>query len=212
MSNPEHEASILIIEGRPVQHEDMLSISAHLGTLGLRGVFIDERAFSQMNLDGTPLTQPELIRRNGYRFEDITSPEHIVVREHFDDLARHCELPKINFARAFHHIVDGTSITPLSEPNPDYRRSTGSLLRRQTREPTPLRGIQLVKRTDYGFDPYSGNRLVDHDSQVLASYGITAESLAVGLQWTLLLTSRRLPRNVSVMQEVTSVLHSRFFE
>lgn len=179
--SPETEQSFLQIEGQ-IEPEDRQLILGILGRFGLHANFIAD-------VPGTipVLTQPEsikysqqveTIKANGYRFEDITRPDDVLFREHFEDLARQpgSVNPK-TMTRVFHALIDSGNKTRIF----GMQSSDSGSFWVQTREPQPLAGIEIIDRVANKF-PLSSLHLVQQDARILAhNYGMNSLSVLKGL-------------------------------
>ena len=127
-------------------------------------------------------TQPVAIEHHGYRFEDICRPDDTLVREHFADFAATAGTVRCgNYTRAFHVMLDQNGedapfLSSIFQKDPIYPHQT--LPRVQMREPKPMEGIRVLRRSMVGLPPYEArNPLISDKEKILALYGIEAGSM-----------------------------------
>ena len=194
MADFESEPFILVIEG-PVEQADQDHIHRFIGQQGLRAIALDPYQLQCMRTDGSlfsPLAQKEVISQRGYLFSDIIRPDDIVVKEHFEDLAGKGDSTKLNLIQAFHGAVDGLGVGSLTKYVYEMDGFKRSVSWEPRREPEPLAGIELVKRADIGFEPYS-KKATETDPLYMAQYGMTAISLLRAIKWN----TKRFPDKTS---------------
>lgn len=138
-----------------------------------------------------------------FKFEDVENENDIILREHFDNLAKKDpELHSKNYARAFHVLIDSGIRTRLYTRQKNLRTARKWI---QIREPDPLPGIDVVKRLDIGVDEYpSLNSHTNMNSSILAQYGMRAGSILSVLE---VAKVQRLPIAPQQSQKVLDLVH-----
>lgn len=147
-------------------------------------------------------------------FQSLTSPDDIVLREHFNYLANSTDriVAKPNYGLAFHEIVDfgnNRKRNPnLAKPlymwthDPD----TGNKWT-QVRDPEPMDGVIIASREDLSIEPYDNIvKLADPGAYILASYGIVAGSLVEGVEKALTDKQNNKTNTYKVLGEVARKL------
>lgn len=212
-----------------VSPEDSVHLAAVHGRFGITTSFLTAAEMGEQFTPTQPTGEaPEevlkpvqvLIRRqldqiedHGYHFADITLPTDIVVREHFNDFEtslRSVTTPNISkgvVTRVFHKLINGEDGAPHRKPL--YESVSGSSSSRpfsshprwwaQVAEPTPMDGIEIIKREAIGLPPYSHNtsNVSKPQDQIMAQYGIVAGSiLGVERQETGTIHSSQLTKRV----------------
>lgn len=143
------------------------------------------------------------ISRPDFTFSSLHDPEDIVLQEHFEDFGQTSQLKPINFVRAFHCAVNGLGAGSLTH----YRFEDGNVYWDQIREPKPLNGVTLVKRTEVGIDSYTPKApFRNPDFELLAQYGMTAGSLVLGIAGIQRNMPRDSPNTIKALHEVSEQL------
>lgn len=117
----------------------------------------------------------------GFKFSELTSPDHFLVREHLEDIK---SVSKIGgfVGRTFNYLVDalgdatrtGTIVTDESQPADYWGRHP---TRKIFRDPQPLDGVVVKSREELGLPPYPG-KLDDYGkSQLCGFYAVQVGSI-----------------------------------
>ena len=180
MANPdgsEAEPIVLIAEGKLHQGDRVLA-GLFLSKLGLSTSIMSKPEYNALLAshgiitvryrDVLPVDESETTIPSQFRFEDITSPEMFLVREHFEDFSRvlHPEFNRKSVTRAFHYLVDG-------------RSRSYETWRRKGVSPPP--GMVIKKREELGLQPFPFNQYptvaYDTSARIRAEYGVLAQSV-----------------------------------
>jgi hypothetical protein len=206
LPHAESEISNLQVEGVFEDGTTTLSNIGGIGVIGaLTGYSADEHNRLHLVTDDEPLpllSQPETIKRFGYRFADITSPKHLIVREHFEELAISNNLPVRNFVRGFHVLINGRGRPGLF--NYRYTSNGEAYGTYQVREPKPMKGVRIIKRENANLPLYNGRYLSERDSQIIAQYGARAGSVLNALHSALTAERHKLRRETDRALWVTA--------
>ena len=178
-------------------------VAVRIGSLLGASYEINDDSLSLGPLARATSSQLEIVDNYGYRFKDLTDPNDIVVREHFSDFAHSSDVHARNFISAFTHAIDGAGIGRPLKPMYDSSRQSTSLRWVPHREPEPLEGIVVVKRTRAGLEPFTEHKISDHNAAYLAEYGMTAAGLLRGIQWN---TRRFSPKSMAAFTEIGQAL------
>lgn len=159
----------VIFEGH-VADTDRELLSSLMGRMGLKFTFEEnplpstsEQALNQ---------QAELIAEHGYRFSDITSPHHILLKEHIEDLVTQSpEYSKNTYTRAFSKLFD---LEGATETLIRWQPGIGNV---QVREPMPMPGVMVVARDTQKLGRYKGSPRDGYGHLLASRYGIIAGTL-----------------------------------
>lgn len=182
---PRENESLIRIEGL-LSPEDQRWVVDTIGRLGVHASYLENRPGKVADPGNliAPASQIDIICQHGYLFSDITKPDDIIVREHFENLGSTDPLRVRNFVRAFHKLLDQRGIGRLFTVVP--REDKGGYRHQQTREPVPMGDIVVAKRSELGLKPYKGNyTIADLDARILSQYGMTAGSVDKTISWML---------------------------
>jgi hypothetical protein len=135
-----------------------------------------------------PQAQLEKIYKNGFRFQDISSPSDILVVEHLYNLAESRQQPTNAYTIAWGQLTNGGApAVPLTSKPTGVRPKPPRRPREwgwdQIAEPTPLQGAALVKRSSSGLPRYvATTKHTSPTAEVLArDYGVLVGSLGHAL-------------------------------
>lgn len=170
MSDPEgSSSSFLQIEGELAEQDRELLLSV-LGRLGYKGSALNEEQAKELFIDA-----PEK-DSTPFRFAEITKPDDILVREHFEDLANQQGVQTMNYVRAFHLLVNGSNTRRLYIFD---QSSGGRPMFLPVGVPVPAKGLEIVKRegVDHLGEYANKSKLSDKSALILADYGIVAGSI-----------------------------------
>lgn len=155
----------------PLDKSDLRQISSLLGQMGLSYEYIENPTQDTYNPD----SQIDRINRYGFRFTDINSEDDYIFREHFDYLAEtNPSLSHRNFSRLFNNLVDGAGDTNLTMFSNEEGQN-GRFI--QQRPVSPLPGIRLVDRIDFGIGQYTSDKILEPRTRIIARYGIRVDTL-----------------------------------
>lgn len=155
----------------PLDKSDLRQISSLLGQMGLSYEYIENPTQDTYNPD----SQIDRINRYGFRFTDINSEDDYIFREHFDYLAEtNPSLSHRNFSRLFNNLVDGAGDTNLTMFSNEEGQN-GRFI--QQRPVSPLPGIRLVDRIDFGIGQYTSSIYLEPHTRIIARYGIKVGTL-----------------------------------
>ncbi|HSX27313.1 MAG TPA: hypothetical protein VLG25_00875 [Patescibacteria group bacterium] len=112
-----------------------------------------------------------------FSFSEISRPDQFMVREHFEDFRKNYgkdSLPRNFVGKTFHHLVDGNGSSRTWHWE---HSSSGGNRFKVFRDPLPLAGAIIAKRSDLGIEPYPAQLEYFGKSQFCAEYAIQAGSL-----------------------------------
>ncbi len=166
-----HETGSWLHFDYSLDKSELRQISSLLGQMGLSYKYIENPTQDTYNPDN----QIDRINRYGFRFTDITSEDDYIFREHFDYLAEtNPSLSHRNFSRLFNYLIDGAGVTNLTMFSTEEGQN-GRFI--QQRPVSPLPGIQLVSRMDFGLVQYTSNIDLEPRTRIIARYGIRVGTL-----------------------------------
>lgn len=209
---------VLIARGE-LNIEDKALLTRLLGRFGLSAEYMSQADYDERerkmaaNIVLAPTVTDD---KEHFRFANITSPDHFLVREHFKDFqdrvtagdaSETLRVSKGFVGRLFNFIVDGNGTRRSGE----WAKSGASLTQLWVlREPNPLDGIVLAKRTDVGFPPYELPVEYRSINAVCAPYAVQAGSIVEAAANLPATQSGKVPDRIQNLHLVARLLEQQF--
>jgi hypothetical protein len=181
--SPENEATIRGWAELPTS--DRLIVA---GILNLYGLDVEMRPLSSPREPNSTDNDAEASAPTSlttFRLENISSPDDLVVKEHFDEYAGiRPAFRKGMFTRAFHLLLDERGKTNIFADNTYLSRNEFGKTWHEARVPEPIEGISIVRRAEAGLPDYCNaeGAQLDMIRQIYARWAIVAGSIPVAVK------------------------------